>query len=144
MLKIGRVYYDYYYGSFNTPCVSHEDDESQARETNRAHFHADKVNTGDCYAWTLFACSPVASRAKMMAVKSISKLRGQTNHTLYPQPEGMLGECMAKYGKEMGEDSLYGMLHTVISNYWSSASVVNQPTLLPDSQVSISLVIHGL
>jgi len=80
----------------------------------------------------------------MMAVKSISKLRGQTNHTLYPQPEGMLGECMAKYGKEMGEDSLYGMLRTVISNYWSSASVVNQPTLLPDSQVSISLVIHGL
>jgi len=53
-----------------------------------------------------------ASRAKMMAVKSISKLRGQTNHTLYPQPEGQLGECMTKYGKEMGEDSLYGMFTT--------------------------------
>jgi len=46
----------------------------------------------------------------MMAVKSISKLRGQTNHTLYPQPEGQLGECMTKYGKDLGEDSLYGML----------------------------------
>jgi len=61
-----------------------------------------------------FACQLVASRAKMMAVKSISKLRGQTNHTLYPQPEGQLGECMTRYGKELGEDSLYGMLHIVI------------------------------
>jgi len=48
-----------------------------------------------------------------MAVKSISKLRGQTNHTLYPQPEGQLGECMTKYGKELGEDSLYGTLYMV-------------------------------
>jgi len=63
--------------------------------------------------YTLFACAFVASRAKMMAVKSISKLRGQTNHTLYPQPEGQLGECMAKYGKELGEDSLYGTLYTL-------------------------------
>ena len=44
----------------------------------------------------------------MMAVKSISKLRGQTNNMLYPQPEGLLGECMTKYGKELGEDSPYG------------------------------------
>jgi len=49
----------------------------------------------------------------MMAVKSISKLRGQTNHTLYPQPEGQLGECMTKYGKDLGEDSLYGMLYMI-------------------------------
>jgi len=51
----------------------------------------------------------------MMAVKSISKLRGQTNHTLYPQPEGQLGECMTKYGKELGEDSLYGVLKRVFN-----------------------------
>jgi len=61
----------------------------------------------------------------MMAVKSISKLRGQTNHTLYPQPEGQLGECMTKYGKELGEDSLYGMLyHDLIQRYIALCSVV--------------------
>lgn len=49
-----------------------------------------------------------ASRARMLAVKSISKLRGQSNHSLYPQPEGLLGECMAKSGKELGEDSVFG------------------------------------
>ena len=49
-----------------------------------------------------------ASRAKLSAVKSISKLRGQHNHTLYPQPEGQLGDCMVKNGKELGEDSLFG------------------------------------
>jgi hypothetical protein len=56
----------------------------------------------------------------MMAVKSISKLRGQTNNSLYPQPEGLLGECMTKYGKELGEDSLYGKLYCVLSvtNYF--------------------------
>jgi len=57
----------------------------------------------------------------MMAVKSISKLRGQTNHTLYPQPEGQLGECMTKYGKELGEDSFYGMSY-VYDNHTSSLS----------------------
>jgi len=58
----------------------------------------------------------------MMAVKSISKLRGQTNHTLYPQPEGMLGECMAKYGKELGEDSLYGMMYTIYGcGHWRAS-----------------------
>ena len=44
----------------------------------------------------------------MMAVKSISKLRGQANHSLYPQPEGQLGECMVKYAKELGDDSIFG------------------------------------
>jgi hypothetical protein len=55
-------------------------------------------------AWFVIA----ASRAKMLAVKSISKLQGKTNNSLYPQPEGLLGECMTKYGKELGEDSLFG------------------------------------
>ena len=58
--------------------------------------------------------SPSASRAKLSAVKTVSKLRGTANHTLYPQPEGQLGECMAKYGKELGDDSIFcegGGLH---------------------------------
>ncbi|ELU01555.1 hypothetical protein CAPTEDRAFT_224096 [Capitella teleta] len=49
-----------------------------------------------------------ASRAKLSAVRSISKMRGQANHTLYPQPEGLLGECMIKHGRDLGEDSLFG------------------------------------
>lgn len=49
-----------------------------------------------------------ASRAKLSAVKSISKLRGQANQLLYPQPEGQLGECMIKHGRDLGDDSLFG------------------------------------
>ena len=32
-------------------------------------------------------------RAKMAAVKGISKLSGQAKAATYPQPEGLLGEC---------------------------------------------------
>ncbi|ESN98165.1 hypothetical protein HELRODRAFT_84941 [Helobdella robusta] len=49
-----------------------------------------------------------AIRVKLQAQKSMSKLRGQTNQTTYPQPEGQLGECMSKYGRELGHDSLLG------------------------------------
>jgi len=50
----------------------------------------------------------VASRAKMTAMKGVSKLRGQQGTLLYPQPEGQLGECMTKYGRELGDESLLG------------------------------------
>ncbi|XP_052792953.1 endophilin-A3-like isoform X3 [Mya arenaria] len=49
-----------------------------------------------------------ASRAKMSAATSIAKIRGQAKNSLYPQPEGTLGEYMAKHGTDMGEDSLFG------------------------------------
>jgi len=49
-----------------------------------------------------------ASRAKMVAMKGVSKLRGQHNPTLYPQPEGTLGECMIKHGRDLGDDSILG------------------------------------
>merc|ERR1711874_619675 len=45
-----------------------------------------------------------ASRAKMSAVKGIGKLSGQAKASTYPQPEGVLGECMVGYGKRLGED----------------------------------------
>lgn len=49
-----------------------------------------------------------ASRAKLSAVNSISKLRGTAKHNPYPQPEGQLGDCMTKHGRDMGEDSHFG------------------------------------
>jgi len=47
------------------------------------------------------------ARAKMAAVKGISKLSGQAKASTYPQPEGVLGECMAMYGRKLGEDSVF-------------------------------------
>ena len=52
----------------------------------------------------------VASRAKMMAMRGVSKIRGQHNTLLYPQPEGLLGECMNKHGSDLGNDSVLGKL----------------------------------
>ncbi|XP_060576915.1 endophilin-A3-like isoform X2 [Ruditapes philippinarum] len=49
-----------------------------------------------------------ASRAKLSAMGSFQKIRGQAKSTLYPQPEGVLGEHMQKHGQDMGEDSLFG------------------------------------
>lgn len=48
------------------------------------------------------------ARAKMAAVKGISKLSGQAKASTYPQPEGVLGDCMLMYGKKLGEDSIFG------------------------------------
>ncbi|KAL0821025.1 hypothetical protein ABMA28_005672 [Loxostege sticticalis] len=48
-----------------------------------------------------------AARAKMSAVKGISKLSGQAKSNTYPQPEGVLGDCMLHYGKKLGEDSIF-------------------------------------
>ncbi|XP_012273125.1 endophilin-A isoform X1 [Orussus abietinus] len=48
------------------------------------------------------------ARAKMAAVKGISKLSGQAKASSYPQPEGVLGDCMLTYGKKLGEDSVFG------------------------------------
>ncbi|XP_024221391.1 endophilin-A isoform X2 [Bombus vosnesenskii] len=47
------------------------------------------------------------ARAKMAAVKGISKLSGQAKASTYPQPEGVLGDCMLIYGKKLGEDSIF-------------------------------------
>lgn len=38
----------------------------------------------------------------------MSKIRGQVKTTGYPQTEGLLGDCMLKYGKELGEGSTFG------------------------------------
>merc|ERR1712110_838161 len=40
-------------------------------------------------------------RAKMAAVKGISKLSGQAKASTYPQPEGTLGDAMSSYGRKL-------------------------------------------
>jgi endophilin-A len=41
------------------------------------------------------------SRQKLWTVNNLSKMRGQVKNTPYPQPEGVLGDAMCKYGKEL-------------------------------------------
>ncbi|XP_049639224.1 endophilin-A3 isoform X2 [Suncus etruscus] len=41
-------------------------------------------------------------------LSTVSKLRGQVKNTGYPQTEGLLGDCMLKYGHELGDDSSFG------------------------------------
>lgn len=54
------------------------------------------------------------ARAKMAAVKGISKLSGQAKSNTYPQAEGLLADCMLLYGKKLGENSIFG----VYNNLW--------------------------
>ncbi|XP_068566794.1 endophilin-A3a isoform X4 [Cebidichthys violaceus] len=49
-----------------------------------------------------------ASRAKLNMLNTVSKIRGQVKTTGYPQTEGLLGDCMLRYGHELGEDSMFG------------------------------------
>ncbi|XP_067220047.1 SH3-domain GRB2-like 1a isoform X1 [Chanodichthys erythropterus] len=49
-----------------------------------------------------------ASRARLTMVNTMSKMRGQVKSPGYPQAEGLLGECMLKYGRDLGEDTNFG------------------------------------
>nr|QQY02567.1 SH3-domain GRB2-like endophilin B1 [Cryptocotyle lingua] len=49
-----------------------------------------------------------AHRAKMLTMNTLNKLQGKAKNTSYPQPEGVLGDCMQKYGRDLGPDSCYG------------------------------------
>ncbi|XP_012677262.1 SH3-domain GRB2-like 1b isoform X2 [Clupea harengus] len=49
-----------------------------------------------------------ASRAKLSMLNTMSKIRGQVKNPGYPQAEGLLGECMGKYGRELGEETNFG------------------------------------
>ncbi|KAK7945756.1 hypothetical protein WMY93_001484 [Mugilogobius chulae] len=55
-----------------------------------------------------------ATRAKLTMLNTVSKIRGQEMNPGYPQPEGLLGDCMMKYGQEMGKDSNFGAALTDI------------------------------
>ncbi|TNM87324.1 hypothetical protein fugu_005545 [Takifugu bimaculatus] len=49
-----------------------------------------------------------ASRAKLSMLNTMSKIRGQVKNPGYPQAEGLLGECMTKYGRDLGEETNFG------------------------------------
>ncbi|XP_035275355.1 endophilin-A1-like [Anguilla anguilla] len=50
-----------------------------------------------------------ATRAKMSMMNSMSKIRGQDKGPGYTQAETLLGETMQKYGRELGEESNFGI-----------------------------------
>uniref|UniRef100_A0A3B5B1Q9 Endophilin-A3-like n=1 Tax=Stegastes partitus TaxID=144197 RepID=A0A3B5B1Q9_9TELE len=49
-----------------------------------------------------------ASRAKLNMLNTMSKIRGQVKTTGYPQTEGLLGDCMLRFGHELGQESVFG------------------------------------
>uniref|UniRef100_A0A8C9RY01 SH3 domain containing GRB2 like 3, endophilin A3 n=1 Tax=Scleropages formosus TaxID=113540 RepID=A0A8C9RY01_SCLFO len=49
-----------------------------------------------------------AYRAKLGMLNTVSKMRGQVKTMGYPQTEGILGDVMMRYGRELGEDSCFG------------------------------------
>jgi endophilin-A len=49
-----------------------------------------------------------ATRAKMSAMTAMSKVRGTTKTSPYPQTEGLLSETMMKYGTSLGDDTELG------------------------------------
>lgn len=47
-------------------------------------------------------------------LSTMSRIRGQGKWTGYPQTEGMLGDCMLRYGQELGAASEFGILAAFI------------------------------
>ncbi|KAG8455061.1 hypothetical protein GDO86_001327 [Hymenochirus boettgeri] len=50
-----------------------------------------------------------ASRAKLSMINTMSKIRGQEKGPGYPQAETLLAEAMFKFGREIGEESNFGV-----------------------------------
>ncbi|XP_056136269.1 SH3 domain containing GRB2 like 2a, endophilin A1 [Lampris incognitus] len=50
-----------------------------------------------------------ASRAKLSMMNSMSRIRGQEKGPGYTQAETTLGESMQRFGRELGEDSNFGL-----------------------------------
>ncbi|XP_028813304.1 endophilin-A3b isoform X2 [Denticeps clupeoides] len=49
-----------------------------------------------------------AYRARLGMLNTVSRIRGQAKPASYPQSEGMLGECMLRYGRDLGTASAFG------------------------------------
>ncbi|XP_040892142.1 SH3 domain containing GRB2 like 2a, endophilin A1 [Toxotes jaculatrix] len=50
-----------------------------------------------------------ATRAKMSMMNSMSRIRGQEKGPGYTQTEAILGETMQRFGRELGEESAFGI-----------------------------------
>ncbi|XP_049427372.1 SH3 domain containing GRB2 like 2a, endophilin A1 isoform X3 [Epinephelus fuscoguttatus] len=50
-----------------------------------------------------------ATRAKMSMMNSMSRMRGQEKGPGYTQTEAILGESMQRFGRELGEESNFGL-----------------------------------
>ncbi|XP_029353829.1 endophilin-A3a isoform X2 [Echeneis naucrates] len=50
----------------------------------------------------------LAKTTEYLQPNPVSKIRGQVKTTGYPQTEGLLGDCMLRYGHELGDDSVFG------------------------------------
>lgn len=71
------------------------------------------LRLGRCFRFSDPLCARMklrfsATRAKMAAMATVSKVRGTTKSQAYPQTEGLLSEMMVKYGKGLGDDSDLG------------------------------------
>ncbi|MEQ2170291.1 Endophilin-A1, partial [Goodea atripinnis] len=54
-------------------------------------------------------CLFAASRAKLSMINTMSKIRGQEKGPGYPQAETILGDAMLKFGRDLGEESCFGL-----------------------------------
>ncbi|XP_016322159.1 SH3 domain containing GRB2 like 2b, endophilin A1 [Sinocyclocheilus anshuiensis] len=50
-----------------------------------------------------------ASRARLSMINTMSKIRGQEKGPGYPQAETVLGDAMQRFGRELGEESCFGL-----------------------------------
>ncbi|XP_034086215.1 endophilin-A1-like [Gymnodraco acuticeps] len=50
-----------------------------------------------------------ASRAKLSMISTMSKMRGQEKGPGYPQAESVLGDAMLRFGRELGDESSFGL-----------------------------------
>ena len=83
----------------------------------------------------------LASRAKLSAVSAYSKIRGTAKSSLYPQPEGLLGDCMVKYGGELGAESVFGNVTLLTPNEKCCIYIFNTVTNLINLHLSNTITI---